>query len=102
MVFILKGLIFFCWSLGSAWAGLALWVHLQGISFALSFTLFLLSTLATGLFFWSSSYGLSLCLLLISIFSFGYWYQGIEPQQDRHWAVELSRGAEANLEYPRF
>ena len=98
MVFILKGFIFFCWSLGSAWAGLALWVHLQGISFALSFTLFLLSTLATGLFFWSSSYGLSLCLLLISIFSFGYWYQGIEPRQDRHWAVELSRGAEANLE----
>lgn len=78
--------------LGALWTGLAVWVQLAGglragALLGLGAMTLALWGLGRGLRGWA---GLAVVGCAVAL-----WYQGIEPRQDRAWAIDVSRGVRA-------
>lgn len=97
-VFPMLGMIafFLVLSLGAVWAGLALWVQLDG---ALRIAVLLsLGILALGMVFMRQhSPIIAWAMLMGTVIAVGGWYQTLKPRDDRAWEADVSRGVKAHV-----
>lgn len=97
-VFPMLGMIafFLVLSLGLLWAGLALWVQLDGglrVAVLLS-----VGILAVGMVFMRQhSPSIAWAMLMAAVIAIGGWYQTLKPRDDRMWDVDVSRGVKAQV-----
>lgn len=83
-------------SLGLIWAGLALWIQLEGglrIAVLLS-----LGILAIGMILMRQhSPTIAWGMLMAAVIAIGGWYQTLKPRDDLVWDVDVSRGVKAQV-----
>lgn len=82
---------------GTAWSATALWLHLTGAGRILAIAL-LLGALLLALFARWRSFRQGWTVLGAAALIVAGWYMTITPQQDRDWALDVSRGVKAQTE----